>query len=288
VIKTNKSKSNYIGQTINCFKVLGTVSNDAYKCTKYEIECVKCGRKLVKSMKEIKDFKGSGCTGCTAKTIGEKKRKPSKLLDLVGTKISAYTVIGVERVGNKNLLKVQCNKCGKIHIKSKDLVENLKSDGCNDCTAQRGIKKGDFFDRFYKTFKIKIEGEKRRREVKFELTKEEFKDIITSNCYYCGSKPEIRKWIFNIFKKETKPTNGLDKIDPTGHYTADNVVPCCPMCNFIKSDYSQKDFLNQIEKIHKHLLKSSTTIENTENPEVSRVASSEAKWEEPQEGYDIV
>ena len=67
----------------------------------------------------------------------------------------------------------------------------------------------------------------------FELTSEEFENIITQNCHYCG-----------------QTGHGIDRIDSSKGYTKTNTVPCCTKCNMMKHTYSQDDFLSHIKKIY--------------------------------------
>ncbi len=71
----------------------------------------------------------------------------------------------------------------------------------------------------------------------FKLTKEEFISFWNKKCYYCGNKIE---------------TIGLDRIDNKKGYSKNNVVPCCSPCNWMKSDWSQKKFINHCKKIIKN------------------------------------
>ncbi len=72
------------------------------------------------------------------------------------------------------------------------------------------------------------------KNIKFEFTIEEFEALISQSCNYCG-KPNAQ---------------GLDKIDPKGHYIKSNCVPCCTKCNTMKFIYSTKDFLEHVTKIY--------------------------------------
>lgn len=107
----------------------------------------------------------------------------------------------------------------------------------------------------------------RNRNHEWYLSQEEFMNIITQNCYYCGEKPrpaseELLSKRGNL-KQPTFYYNGIDRIDSSKHYSIDNVVPCCPMCNYMKNTFSKQNFLYQIKKIYNHLNLGSTTIENT-------------------------
>lgn len=80
----------------------------------------------------------------------------------------------------------------------------------------------------------------RYRNIVFNLSKEEFSNIITQPCFYCG---EI-----------SIPCGGIDRMNNGKNigYVLSNCVPCCKMCNKIKNKFSKDDFLGQIRKIHNH------------------------------------
>jgi hypothetical protein len=64
---------------------------------------------------------------------------------------------------------------------------------------------------------------------------EDYCSIIRDNCHYCGSEL-------------ANSGSGLDRINPLGGYTLDNVVPCCRQCNWTKSDYFTYDEMLVIGK----------------------------------------
>jgi len=88
----------------------------------------------------------------------------------------------------------------------------------------------------------------------FELTFEDFKSLVTSDCHYCGMKPnkcrqervESRKGISRIY------FNGIDRKDSGKGYIHGNCLPCCEDCNKAKRSLSYEMFLSLIEKIYKH------------------------------------
>ena len=53
--------------------------------------------------------------------------------------------------------------------------------------------------------------------------------------------------------------NGIDRIDSNIGYIKENCVSCCWTCNKMKNNFSQKEFLEKINKIYCNF-KSSTTI----------------------------
>lgn len=70
-----------------------------------------------------------------------------------------------------------------------------------------------------------------KRNIKFELTEEEFKRITRSICYLCGEKGE-------------NGSTGVDRVDNNVGYIKENCMPCCRYCNIMKNKYSYIDFLN--------------------------------------------
>lgn len=86
------------------------------------------------------------------------------------------------------------------------------------------------------------------RNLTFELTYEEFSKVIVEPCYYCGSELSNLKITKNC--KEGFKYNGIDRIDSSVGYREDNVVACCSMCNTAKSNLSQQEFLQWVNKIY--------------------------------------
>ena len=74
------------------------------------------------------------------------------------------------------------------------------------------------------------------KNINFELTKEQFINIVNKECYYCGIIQE-------------KGFNGIDKKDCYDGYILDNCVSCCEMCNFMKGTLSINVFIKKIEHI---------------------------------------
>lgn len=75
--------------------------------------------------------------------------------------------------------------------------------------------------------------------IPFELSVDDFQNIISSPCVYCGSSRQI----------------GIDRLDSSDGYTHENSRPCCTMCNLMKNKHSQEEFLSHIQKIYGHCVK---------------------------------
>ncbi len=77
----------------------------------------------------------------------------------------------------------------------------------------------------------------KNRNIKFELTDDEFYNLINQNCHYCGEK--------NI----TKPYNGVDRVNSYEDYTKENSVSCCSACNYFKNGFKKDIFIDIINNI---------------------------------------
>lgn len=73
------------------------------------------------------------------------------------------------------------------------------------------------------------------RNIYFELTELEFKDLISNLCSYCGLKP--------------KKYNGIDRVKNSVGYIKSNCVSCCYKCNSFKSNFSLEEFLEHVKQI---------------------------------------
>jgi hypothetical protein len=88
----------------------------------------------------------------------------------------------------------------------------------------------------------------KKRGHEYCLTKEQFISITKENCYYCGVEPK---------QKETGSKyrgfyiyNGIDRLNNEPFYKIENSIPCCKICNFMKSKLQKEEFLNHIKKIY--------------------------------------
>jgi predicted nucleic acid-binding Zn-ribbon protein len=80
-----------------------------------------------------------------------------------------------------------------------------------------------------------------KRGLPFNITKEQYEDLIYKPCYLCGFK--------------NRHGNGLDRIDNTKReYSIENVQPCCSTCNMMKAHFNKEEFLVAIQKIVAHNL----------------------------------
>jgi len=79
------------------------------------------------------------------------------------------------------------------------------------------------------------------RNLAFDLSLEQFESFIKEPCHYCG------EFTFDC------NINGIDRIDSTIHYTLNNCVSCCNMCNMMKNTLHESTFLARVEHMLMHL-----------------------------------
>ena len=63
---------------------------------------------------------------------------------------------------------------------------------------------------------------------------------------YCGTEKSNHKVTKNCL--EGYDHNGIDRIDSSKNYTIANVAPCCKICNYAKSDMTQKNLFYGFKK----------------------------------------
>lgn len=88
----------------------------------------------------------------------------------------------------------------------------------------------------------------KKRNLVFDLSKEQFNELTRANCVYCNKAPESR-----VMDKKLITVNGIDRIDNNHGYIFGNVVSCCKMCNQMKSNLTYIEFKNHINNISSFL-----------------------------------
>lgn len=97
-----------------------------------------------------------------------------------------------------------------------------------------------------KPFNSRSYNEYKRRALKkgraFELTPENFTQLINSDCHYCGEAPR---------KCSDGVRNGVDRVNNDLGYIYTNVISCCTGCNRMKGKSTYEEFLEKCRRIVK-------------------------------------
>lgn len=199
--------------------------------------------------------------------VNKSKNKPNK--DLTGKRSGKLTILSLSsKRGKRGQYYYDCIcDCGnKTSVVINSLVkERTKSCGClmkevytklsEKTKILNSLPQGQAaFNDLYSRYKYRA---KKVKNIDFFLTKEEFRNITTSNCYYCGIQP---KAAFNKATTKTRPNlyngsyihNSIDRIDSSKGYTLDNSVSACYMCNYAKRDLPIKEFEKWIKILVKY------------------------------------
>ena len=159
---------------------------------------------------------------------------------------------------------IQCKKCDEIFSRRKDCIHNFENLKCRNCIHNRFGKCLNTL--LYNVF-IHYKNNAKQRNIDWNLSEAEFKQLITQPCIYCGEIPNITKT--SSYKNKTEKITGIDRIDSTKGYSIDNCVSCCGMCNIMKNKFSTEEFLNKIKIIYHNYIKSSTTISKESTSEAN-------------------
>ena len=122
--------------------------------------------------------------------------------------------------------KIETKSCKKCRD------QNKKQDKLRDKTHRNLIAKININQSFRSYIK-----EAKRRNIDFQLSKEDFMNIVKKNCYYCCDMNEEKKF------------NGIDRIDSSKGYLLENCISCCTLCNYYKNKHSISLFMKRVEHI---------------------------------------
>lgn len=180
-----------------------------------------------------------GCKACRYLKIKPKGVKE----DLSGKKYNRLTVIRLSHFkGSHSIWECQCD-CGKVlYVMRGNLVKgHTKSCGCFRKEKGKTIKipnVNSAFTEIYRTYKQGAV----KRNLEFNLVKEQALAIFTQNCHYCNQSPS------NTSRTKIKEFrySGIDRIDNDKGYSVDNCVPCCKTCNRMKSNLTLEEFKSRI------------------------------------------
>lgn len=168
-----------------------------------------------------------------------------------------FKVIDVVRVKNKNIhlrriAKCLCD-CGKLFDCRTDFLDRKR--GCTSCGHKYGGKNRILpaFEAAKRAYYTQYKGNAVSRSLEFSLSREQFDNIISKNCIYCGMSPQDQSYLSKSTKKYDKfYASGIDRLNNKLGYTLENCVPCCSKCNMMKKAMSCDEFLQHITSIFEY------------------------------------
>jgi len=207
-----------------------------------------CGNEKVVSYTSLKNGHSQSC-GC----YGIEQRRKSTFIDLTGKRFGKLTVIEFSyNVGTNYLWKCLCD-CGKEKLISGSSLRKgvTNSCGCLHFEVTALLEGEASFNFLFGIYKRNA----KRRDISFEIEKEFFRKTTKENCFYCNREPS--QVIHSNNTNGSYIYNGLDRINSKLGYSEENIVACCQVCNWRKSNASYDDFIDWIDSVY-------TTIHNKE------------------------
>ena len=191
-------------------------------------KCSNCSR-APQPLEEFKGRHGKECNTCT------KCREKGKKSDLTSARLEKH----------KQLQKEKGNEYSQVS-RARRLEADPEAYRTHNNEVHRGwysINKNHMHEWQKKNINAKLSAAKyqaQKRRLLWDLTDIQAKDMMTSECTYCG------------FLNLDLITNGIDRLDSSKGYIPDNCVPCCKDCNYLKGSYDPVSFLNKCKQICSH------------------------------------
>lgn len=164
------------------------------------------------------------------------------LVNIIGRVFGNVTVMKVAYRSEGGHVYWECRCiCNQYIAATHSDLRRGKSNECERCRDEKS--KLSPLKTLYGNYKRGAE----QRYLDFDLSIEEFQEIINKNCYYCDSEP------MQFLKKEQARHgivyNGIDRKDNEIGYILENCVPCCKFCNFAKRGDTLENFQAWLERV---------------------------------------
>lgn len=189
-------------------------------------------------MRKIKDLKGKLFGRLTVIEFSHKSEKE---------KGAAYWKCSCECGGSTIsrggcLISGQTKSCGCLRKEaaSKFIIKQNKERSLPEGEASKNM--------MYKFYEKRAAS----RELSFELSKEQFVELTSKNCYYCDKEPSQVIHCHKTNLNGAYVYNGIDRKDNSLGYIIGNCVPCCKDCNIAKMQMSETEFLKLIKRIYEY------------------------------------
>ena len=214
-----------------------TVLSDV-KDSKKRIECIcDCGKITQVLIYDLIKEHTKSC-GCLKNITIKNTHKTNLKHDIkIGDVFKRLTVI--ELLFNPSNKKVKCRcECGNETILS---VSNLlKTNSCG-CFHKEIMASKNPWQTELNSYKHHNAD---KRNLIWDLSLENFIKLINQNCFYCNLEPNITTHVSKLKR------NSIDRVDSTIGYILSNCVPCCKVCNNMKKNLPQSQFIELISKIY--------------------------------------
>lgn len=210
-----------------------------------------CGKMLEINSERLKINKIKSC-GCENLRRKIRKVKVGQKFGMLTTISSESRIVG-EKKSSVVFWKCLCD-CGNYHIARSNGLSYGETISCG-CFRRRPelLNKNREESLIKKLYASNISNKNKMEHGRYSpLTLKQFAVLCKMNCSYCGCKPENEHKDIKRGKLITNHIlyySGMDKINPFGEYSIDNVLPCCSVCNRAKDNGTLEEFINHYKNI---------------------------------------
>ncbi len=233
-----------MGQTFNRLTIVG-LDHKRWGARVFLCTC-SCGGKTSTTLGHLTAGTIRSC-GCLARELASARVS----VPMVGRIFGRLTVIGVAGKSKNGTLKWECAcSCSQriTAVGSHLRRGTTQSCGClvTDLLRARNAC-GPAWQADFNVHALQA----RKRGIPFELSLEDYARLISTECFYCGAVPS------NKARKSTPlpKKSGIDRLDSTRGYSADNSVSCCRPCNMAKGSMTREAFTASTKARYEHLRK---------------------------------
>ena len=175
----------------------------------------------------------------------------AKHKDEVGNTYGKLTVLRFDKTDKESAFWVCKCECGGEKVTRGSTLRSGQCKSCGNCDIQKPMSRLAPVRRHFQMVKVGA----KTRNLSFNLSLEQFITVTNQPCHYCGNTACDKHTAPSKRGKEFYPiiySNGLDRVDSSVGYETSNIVPCCFMCNRLKSNFALSEFLKKIKEIYDH------------------------------------
>lgn len=211
-----------------------------------------CGKDLVVRHSDLSSGNTRSCGCLNEEKI--KERSEAAISAAAGLKFGRLTIVGPGVVGSGRRKYLCACDCGAHVFSTLDDLSsgNTMSCGCLRSEVSRkkslAARSGDRAMRaelsvLYNSYKMAA----KKKGRKFDLSKDEFLALVSSDCHYCGASPGRR--IKGYHNDSGLRWNGVDRIDNSLGYSLENCQAACWTCNRTRGAMDYNEFMSLVRTI---------------------------------------
>jgi hypothetical protein len=188
-----------------------------------------------------------------------------KKINLVREKFLRLTVVQEVPTKDKHhhrRYKCVCD-CGNVKVVLQQNLLNGNTQSCGCLAKEKSIAVTGVPDSGFRALFQRYKRGAEERNLSWELTIEQFKNLTSLPCYYTGRFPSQTCLSMHSWERKRKGLpprdggvyiyNGVDRLDSSKGYTLENCVACCEDANMAKQSLSHNKFIELCREVaNKH------------------------------------